>query len=88
MSNWPSFIFVSNTNILSAVNLDVMMFVKHTHQHLQLLAGYYVSGVYFGYRIYTGKGNFVYLSDPQVQIIDSPVPIPTPPSPNPPPPQP
>lgn len=69
-NNWPTFVFVGNANLLTVTKLDVMLFVGYIHQNLQSLTGYCVSGVYFGYRIYTGKGNFIYTSDPQLSILD------------------
>ena len=84
LTSWPTFIFVSNVNLLTVAALDLMMFLRYAHQNLQLLSGYYASGIYFGYRIYKGKGNFIYTSDPQLQIVDIPVPPPPLPPPTPP----
>lgn len=78
---WPTYVFVSNANSLSVSNLDLFLFVRYIHQSVAPLAGYYVTGAYFGYRLYTGKGNFAYASEPKLVAANIPLPPPPPPPP-------
>lgn len=66
LTHWPTYCFASNTNFLSIVNLDILEFVHYIHQHYCNLTSYYVMGVHFGFRIYTGSGSLAYASEPQL----------------------
>lgn len=63
-TSWPSYLFVSNSNLLSVTNLDLWMFLSYVGT-ITNLTNYYVTGGYFGFRIYWGYGNFILTSDPQ-----------------------
>lgn len=67
--NWPAYLFVTNHNVLNVSEMDIMRFVHYVHNHTQSLSGYVVAGVYFGFRIYTGKGSFKYLQEPLLRKI-------------------
>ena len=82
LTQWPTYLFLSNSNSLSVTNLDVLSFVHHIHQNNAALTNHYATGIYFGFRIYTGCGRLVYASDPQLTAF-VPTPPPQPPAPSP-----
>lgn len=67
---WHTYLFVSNSNAVNVTNIDVMQFVRYLHQTEMTLSGYYITAIYFGYRIYTGKGNFLWTTQPQIQVLN------------------
>ena len=65
-TQWHDIVFISNNNSLAVTNLSLCPFLEYVHNKIMNLTGYYATGGYMGYRIYTGKGNFVFASAPQL----------------------
>lgn len=71
-SNWTTYIFAAaNNTTLSNVNLSLLAFSQFIHSNITSLTNYYITGVYFGFRIYTGRGSFTYSTVPQLVFIDN-----------------
>lgn len=71
-SNWTTYIFAAaNNNTLSNVNLSLLAFSQLIHSNITSLTNYYITGVYFGFRIYTGRGSFTYSTVPQLIFINA-----------------
>jgi hypothetical protein len=70
-SNWTTYIFAAANNTLSNVNLSLLAFSQLIHSNITSLTNYYITGVYFGFRIYTGRGSFTYSTVPQLVFIDN-----------------
>lgn len=70
LSSWNTYIFVTTNNTLSNVNLNVLAFSQFIHSSVTPLTNYYITGIYFGFRIYTGRGSFTYSSVPQLALTN------------------
>lgn len=69
INNWTTYIFASRNYTLNSSSLDVLSFSKYVHTSVVSLSGYYVVGMTFGFRIYTGRGSFTYTDSPQVSSV-------------------